>query len=43
MTVEAPTTDPATTNLPIAVRRARSSDRDPVLAFASRTRDGWDY
>ncbi|HET7677877.1 MAG TPA: GNAT family N-acetyltransferase [Candidatus Limnocylindrales bacterium] len=29
--------------LPIVVRRARAEDRDAVLAFASRTWDGWDY
>jgi GNAT superfamily N-acetyltransferase len=39
----APARDPATTNQPIAVRRARASDTDAVLAFASRTWDGWDY
>jgi GNAT superfamily N-acetyltransferase len=39
----APASDPATTNQPIAVRRARASDKDAVLTFASRTWDGWDY
>ena len=33
----------ATTKLPIAVRRARATDRDAVLAFSSTTWDGWDY
>ena len=28
---------------PIAVRRARSDDREAVLTFASATWDGWDY
>jgi RimJ/RimL family protein N-acetyltransferase len=37
------TRDPATTNQPIAVRRARASDRGAVLGFATRTFDGWDY
>lgn len=43
MTVAAPTQDPATTNQPIAVRRARASDKGAVMAFASQTWDGWDY
>jgi RimJ/RimL family protein N-acetyltransferase len=30
-------------NWPLVVRRARAEDRDPVLGFASRTWDGWDY
>ena len=28
---------------PLVVRRARAEDRDEVLAFATRTWDGWDY
>src|SRR5215208_4010782 len=28
---------------PLVVRRARAGDRDAVLAFATRTWDGWDY
>ena len=28
---------------PIVVRRAQAADRDAVLAFATRTWDGWDY
>jgi GNAT superfamily N-acetyltransferase len=28
---------------PLVVRRAREDDREPVLEFASRTWDGWDY
>ena len=43
MTGAAPTRDPATRNQPIAVRRARASDKDVVLSFASQTWDGWDY
>jgi hypothetical protein len=30
-------------NWPIVVRRAQAADRDAVLAFATRTWDGWDY
>ena len=29
--------------LPVRIRRARRSDRAAVMAFASRTPDGWDY
>jgi GNAT superfamily N-acetyltransferase len=39
----APARDRASTNQPIAVRRARAADKDVVLAFASQTWDGWDY
>jgi GNAT superfamily N-acetyltransferase len=42
VTATVATRDPAT-NLAIAVRRARISDKAAVLAFASRTFDGWDY
>ena len=43
MTVAAPAKDPSKTNLPIAVRRAKASDKEAVLSFATRTWDGWDY
>jgi GNAT superfamily N-acetyltransferase len=43
VTVAAPAKDPSKTNLPIAVRRARASDKEAVLSFATRTWDGWDY
>ena len=42
MTVSAET-EATTARLPIAVRRARADDKSAVLAFASRTWDGWDY
>ncbi len=43
MTAAAPAKDASKTNLPIAVRRARASDKEAVLSFATRTWDGWDY
>lgn len=33
----------ANRNWPIVVRRAQAADHDAVLAFATRTWDGWDY
>jgi RimJ/RimL family protein N-acetyltransferase len=33
----------SSTILPVAVRRARPEDREHVLAFATRTWEGWDY
>jgi RimJ/RimL family protein N-acetyltransferase len=36
-------TETTTERLPIAVRRARADDKAAVLAFATRTWDGWDY
>jgi GNAT superfamily N-acetyltransferase len=36
-------TPEANRNWPIVVRRAQATDRAAVLAFATRTWDGWDY
>lgn len=33
----------STRGWPLVVRRAKAEDREPVLAFASATWDGWDY